>query len=623
MPRLDRAAIALFSVASCHASATQPTVESRSAPPPYVQTRGAHGRAIAAIAVTSDGASAVSVDALGSLRLWPTLDGAREPIVLAGAPARALAIARDGDGVAIAAIDPAQHVSITRWSMFGEPRGRATIDRQAVSIHAVGSAFAIVTTDRIALVITPSGEERTRFVPEPGEGVAGIAVAGDRALAMIEDQTGTFGRWLDTLAATPRLPIEGKGATLAPNGRVIAGRDAKGIAIVDLATGTRADVVTCGSTARAVGFADQTTLVCGEDFGLHWFSIVETKEVPTSSLSHAVMAGGRLVGTQGKELVVATRGEVRYLGYRVETFPHVKFEHGGILVGLGDQHASWLDDNLRVLPHFELPKVGWMWLDLSTLDERTVVALVEQSANRMIAMVDRETGMIGATLDVPDATVQVELDATQGALLVNTQHGRAVHRIDPKTRAFGEPLPIDAPLAWFLDPAISGGASILAFDPTAHRVRELALDGTLLAASAVTGEFRAFDRSGRIYTTSSEVPFDVTGYRRGAAELVLPGAGEHQTIPAPDGRSVAVVEPLVISLYDEHGMLRWATPVWHPTQVAWSNNQLVAQLPGAFVRLDRATGTYARRQCGWDFGSWPAPNTKLLGDDELVCDVAR
>jgi len=59
---------------------------------PHVPTRGAHGRAIDELAVTADGAIAVSVDVVGSVRLWPSLDGAREPIALAGAPARSLAI---------------------------------------------------------------------------------------------------------------------------------------------------------------------------------------------------------------------------------------------------------------------------------------------------------------------------------------------------------------------------------------------------------------------------------------------------------------------------------------------------------------------------------------------------
>jgi len=111
--------------------------------------------------------------------------------------------------VAIATLDPAQHVTITRWSMFGEPRGRATLEPQAVSIHAVGDAFALVTTDRLALVISPTGESRTRFVPDAGQRVTGIAVARDRALVLIEDQHGTFGRWLDTRVSAPNLTLLG------------------------------------------------------------------------------------------------------------------------------------------------------------------------------------------------------------------------------------------------------------------------------------------------------------------------------------------------------------------------------------------------------------------------------
>src|SRR5690242_9609340 len=36
-----------------------------------------------ALAVTEDGTAAVSVDVAGSVRLWPALDGTREPVVMA------------------------------------------------------------------------------------------------------------------------------------------------------------------------------------------------------------------------------------------------------------------------------------------------------------------------------------------------------------------------------------------------------------------------------------------------------------------------------------------------------------------------------------------------------------
>src|SRR5438874_2145087 len=62
-------------------------------PPPLT---AAHGAEIVALGVTIDGEAVASADRLGGLRLWPALDGTREPIVIQGTAARAVALARNG-----------------------------------------------------------------------------------------------------------------------------------------------------------------------------------------------------------------------------------------------------------------------------------------------------------------------------------------------------------------------------------------------------------------------------------------------------------------------------------------------------------------------------------------------
>jgi hypothetical protein len=67
---------------------------------PSFEVSGLHGAPLRAIAVSEDGAVAVSSDQHGSLRMWPSLDGKREPIVVAARAAIALAIVHDADGAA-------------------------------------------------------------------------------------------------------------------------------------------------------------------------------------------------------------------------------------------------------------------------------------------------------------------------------------------------------------------------------------------------------------------------------------------------------------------------------------------------------------------------------------------
>src|SRR5258708_37923510 len=64
-----------------------------------------HEAFVLAVAVTDDGKVAASADANGSLRLWPALDGSREPVVVAARAATALAIARDREQLVIAGLD--------------------------------------------------------------------------------------------------------------------------------------------------------------------------------------------------------------------------------------------------------------------------------------------------------------------------------------------------------------------------------------------------------------------------------------------------------------------------------------------------------------------------------------
>src|SRR5688572_19947114 len=85
---------------------------------------GAHGGPINAIAVTSDGRAAVTADITGGMRLWPTLDGTREPIVIKAASPAALAIAHDASGFAIAVTDSANQVELVRLDNKGEVRTR-------------------------------------------------------------------------------------------------------------------------------------------------------------------------------------------------------------------------------------------------------------------------------------------------------------------------------------------------------------------------------------------------------------------------------------------------------------------------------------------------------------------
>src|SRR4051812_25908816 len=109
--------------ATLDASAVGPSVKTT---PPVIHSQ--HGVAIRALAVTDDGQVAVTADVSGSVRLWPSLDGKRQPVIVtAGAPV-ALAIEHDGDDLAIAGVDAAGTLELIRLTVGGEAISRVTLE---------------------------------------------------------------------------------------------------------------------------------------------------------------------------------------------------------------------------------------------------------------------------------------------------------------------------------------------------------------------------------------------------------------------------------------------------------------------------------------------------------------
>src|SRR6185312_2501949 len=133
--------IVIAALTACSGSTTAP--DAAEPPPTEIPTlrpiiRGAHGNAIDIVAATADGRAAVTQDAEGNTRLWPTLDGTAEPIVLRIAAAAELAIARDGDAVLVGSLDPAGGLQLLRVARDGTPRvrvGLTGVEQLAATSH--------------------------------------------------------------------------------------------------------------------------------------------------------------------------------------------------------------------------------------------------------------------------------------------------------------------------------------------------------------------------------------------------------------------------------------------------------------------------------------------------------
>jgi hypothetical protein len=96
---------------------------------------GGHGASIDALAVSDDRTAALSQDAFGGTRLWPTLDGRREPVVVVLPDARELALSHERRG------SPIWDGSMAISSVFGGGMAKLDLVTGAFEHRACGWSF--------------------------------------------------------------------------------------------------------------------------------------------------------------------------------------------------------------------------------------------------------------------------------------------------------------------------------------------------------------------------------------------------------------------------------------------------------------------------------------------------
>jgi hypothetical protein len=150
-------------------------------------TVAAHDAEITVLAATEDG-EAVSADRRGAVRLWPSLDGKREPVVVeAGVAAERLAIVRDGAEIVIAAAGALGEVGVIRVGGRGEVVSRVSVDleRRLVALHPIAGGFAGLRDDQTVVGMDLRGERRGELRAAPGERIVEMASRRGGLLAFV------------------------------------------------------------------------------------------------------------------------------------------------------------------------------------------------------------------------------------------------------------------------------------------------------------------------------------------------------------------------------------------------------------------------------------------------------
>ncbi|HET7506672.1 MAG TPA: hypothetical protein VFK02_36880 [Kofleriaceae bacterium] len=652
-----------------------PTPAPAPAPPPPLTA--AHGSEIIALSAAGDGAAVASLDRDGGIRLWPALDGTREPVVIQGTgPSRAIALVGDGDGRAIATLDAAGGVHVIRTSAAGAVRGRATLagDQPAVEIDATPEGVLVLRADQVLELVDPTGAVRARLAPEPGSHIDTVLVRGRRALALVLEDKQLHGRWivLDHGArwgeVTPRLEGKIAHAVLSPDGERLAVTRPGSVhpVLIDLARGKAANTPLCVTKGwpRSEGmevedaelirnhtaplplaFVSERVVACSVLNALAWWNIDGTPVQPSGGTFNiggapVDVSDRAVIAAMGPNLAIGTPIHHRFIGYGMHDIAHMRPGPAGLMIGGTSQESLVLGDGLEERARFDLGRNRIDWADAIAIDHRYAIAVSPRRTygkpdDFQISVFD---GVARAQRQaLPYQVRDRELSYEPATRLLATTDGPVsiLLRFDPRTHTFGVPTRAASAIAQntlrLVDPKLAGGVAALEIDESSAGllVGELG-DAEIVPGAAVVprttyrvpGELRAVDRAGRLYMRAPGEP-DVVVHTRGVAGARLPGLGSLTLRPSPDGSLIAAFEPSRLVLVLASGAVRWEAAHWGAAGFEWTaDGELIAQFPSAIAKIDLATGALAVRRCGWGFGVTDQPTEAGRGGPS-VCEVSR
>ena len=570
-------------------------------PPAPGLVAAAHDRPIATFAVTDDGGAAVSVDDRGGMRLWPSLDGTHEPVVVPSEPViEVLAIARDGDDVVIAAAGPLGQLDVIRTTGLGEPIARTRIDlaRTIVALHATASGFVGLRDDQILVALDLHGGSRGSLVASPGERIAALAGRRGALLAFVQLEGRVHARWIDHAdrpawgRQSPALAIDPTTAALAPDlSRVAAATpDHKAIVIVDLETGRRLErpiVDDPDPARRPLGFLDDQHLEAQVSHGASkwWDGAVWSPKRLHVHGGTVVATDRAIVTATGGALTLLTPGTVRQLGFRVTELRSA--QRDGARLTIADPRAALqVDEHLRTCRRFPSIQDGYQ---LTLLDGRHAVLQAAGGLSSIELAHPQERTLVSELSGEPRYEPATHLLAIADYNLLWLGHySPAAHAFDQTTRLSGPSVVV------LLEPTANHGNVAMIVEPGEHT--------TITEVRGIDFSAEPPLRAGRSY--QSELAF-WDGMGPGPDPTLLLGLNDTaKRRPSPDGALIAELGHRRLTLRDRTGTVRWSVARPGAADVVWRSPAELVAFGSGMATIDLATGALVDRQCGWAFGLW-------------------
>ncbi|MFV8750443.1 WD40 repeat domain-containing protein [Nannocystaceae bacterium ST9] len=412
-------------------------------------SRGApHSAPITVIALSPDGKAAMTRDTAGGVRLWPALDGSREPLVVPIRDPRSMAIAADGQGGWVAAlVDTAGGARLIAVDDDGKMQPLASLPPMAMiaemaimpggeQILAVGSDHVIRLYDRQGKQLAELDKPKLRPTMLR---IASEAEGGARAFALTAGEFDASGYF-----AVEILPLE----LGAPGSKTLA-LASTGRQTVHLDGPPSTDNPTIAPDGRAAVFL-QRQRTGGATWKVHGIQLdegrsisVDTEMVSPSPPRMGLLTNGRVLlddGTGLGRIIDLAKKRTEVTGLRSSpNVNHLASTFAGStraipannwlavhqldsdeLLYLGYDQVSVTDVGLSA----NAERVAW------ALGDRLAVEQLEGASKGEVLEVPGTRGIGYRNVDFVDAETVVALDWAGGAQLIDWRSGEIVDAID-------------------------------------------------------------------------------------------------------------------------------------------------------------------------------------------------
>jgi hypothetical protein len=504
------------------ASAAEPATEvlTTAVAPERVPTAVPHGGFIDHVAVTEQGDAAVSLDNIGGLRLWPALDGSREPVPFSVNGADALAISHAGDELLVGVLDQAGAVQLLRFSRTGVLHGHIQVpgDIAIDQLVAIDQGMLVARADQSIERYDAAGALRGRIAAEAGESLGALAarhgsagviiverhleeqpqepvldqeeipdrprpkrnrkvlVAKGRAVAMRWIVLGDGLRWGAPITLPEKL--DGQQLAISPSHeRIALISEASELVVLDITrTAEPVDGPKTGvAIGAAIGFVDNDRVARLVGTTHWWISTHAGKGVKVADPWHVdngigdeningdgQAADGKIVAGLGPDLVIQDLHDTKYLGWRELATGNVIASGMHIGVETTSLHIVWLDRALQRESEVDLGDFGFStrnrvwWLDPNH------AVVMETGDKPALTLVDFRHRDQRVALGSFTYVQRVELDRTSNELAVVDDGVARRYTLDLEHDQMTELQPLalsfQASMLIQLDPARNAGA---------------------------------------------------------------------------------------------------------------------------------------------------------------------